>query len=117
MNTTNISSRKHQIQGFFVLSNGRYTNRKAAHKELTVHLLMTGFDLHVHYCRHQHKQDTQTIAFSSDPDKSWTMKGKLYKMNNASKREKEKWPHTGHWMFVPFTAEGQITGHYIASML
>eukprot|EP00957_Ditylum_brightwellii_P126798 9665274-Ditylum_brightwellii.AAC.1 len=66
---------------------------------------MTGFDLHVHQCRHQHKQDMQAVAFSSDPDESWTTKGKLYKMNNTSKREKEKWPHTGHWKFVLFTAE------------
>eukprot|EP00957_Ditylum_brightwellii_P053464 4051996-Ditylum_brightwellii.AAC.1 len=77
---------------------------------------MTGFDLHVHHCRNQHKQDTQAIAFSSDPDESWSTKGKLYRMNNASKTEKEKWPHTGHLMFVLFTAEGQITDHHIASM-
>eukprot|EP00957_Ditylum_brightwellii_P049048 3721341-Ditylum_brightwellii.AAC.1 len=77
---------------------------------------MTGFDLHVHHCRHQHKRDTQAIAFSFDPDKSWYTKGKLYRMNNTSKTEKEKWPHTGHWMFVPFTTKGQITDCHIASM-
>eukprot|EP00957_Ditylum_brightwellii_P069820 5301708-Ditylum_brightwellii.AAC.1 len=77
---------------------------------------MTGFDLHVHHCRHQHKQDIQAIAFFSDLDKSLSTKGKLYRMNNTSKTEKEKWSLAGHWMFVPFTAEGQITDHHIASM-
>eukprot|EP00957_Ditylum_brightwellii_P177933 13553011-Ditylum_brightwellii.AAC.1 len=58
----------------------------------------------------------QAIAFSSNPDKSWSTRGKLYRMNNASKTEKEKWPHTGHWMFVLFTTKGQITDHHISSM-
>eukprot|EP00957_Ditylum_brightwellii_P100220 7637380-Ditylum_brightwellii.AAC.1 len=58
----------------------------------------------------------QAVAFFSNPDMSQSMKGKLYRMNNTSKTEKEKWLHTGHWMFVPFTAMGQITDHHIASM-
>eukprot|EP00957_Ditylum_brightwellii_P050683 3842419-Ditylum_brightwellii.AAC.1 len=90
MNTTNIQSRKHRIQVFFVFSNGRYTDRQRAHTELSQRLLMKGFDLHVHHCRHQHRRNTQVVAFSSDPDESRSIKGKLYKFNNTSRKEKEK---------------------------
>eukprot|EP00957_Ditylum_brightwellii_P185176 14101941-Ditylum_brightwellii.AAC.1 len=77
---------------------------------------MSGFDLHNHHCKHNYRRDTQEVAFASDPDKSCITKGKLYCLNNSSKAEHEKWLHTGHWKFVPFTAKGEIIDVYIANM-
>eukprot|EP00957_Ditylum_brightwellii_P051713 3921323-Ditylum_brightwellii.AAC.2 len=65
---------------------------------------MTGFNLHSHNCKHNYKCDTQAVAFASDPYKSHIAKGKLYCLNNISAKERKKWPHTGHWKFVPFFA-------------
>eukprot|EP00957_Ditylum_brightwellii_P096836 7374506-Ditylum_brightwellii.AAC.1 len=116
MNLTNITAKKSKIQGFFVLSHGKFTNHKRAHKELTLQLQMTGFDLHVHSCKHRHKGDTQIIAFVLDPAESQSTKGKLYRLNNVTAAEQAKWPHTGHWNFVPFTTKGNITDAHIANM-
>eukprot|EP00957_Ditylum_brightwellii_P058153 4410113-Ditylum_brightwellii.AAC.1 len=54
--------------------------------------------------------------FVLDPDDTWATKGQLYWLNNASAEEQIKWPHTGHWKFVLFTAEGDITDTIIANM-
>eukprot|EP00957_Ditylum_brightwellii_P194468 14811020-Ditylum_brightwellii.AAC.1 len=80
-----------------MFSHGTYSNRKAAHNKLTRHLIMSGFNLHNHHCKHNYRRDTQAVAFASDPDESRIIKGKLYRLNNSSKTEREKWPHTGHW--------------------
>eukprot|EP00957_Ditylum_brightwellii_P174887 13316246-Ditylum_brightwellii.AAC.1 len=116
MNLTNVKAKRSQYLGFFVFSHGTYSNRKAAHKELMLHLNMTGFDLHCHNCKHNYKRDTQAVAFASDPEKSWATKGKLYCLNNTPKAKQAMFPTTGHWKFVPFTSEGQITYPYIANM-
>jgi len=78
---------------------------------------MTNFDLLNHHCKHNHQRDTQAVIFALDPNKFWITKGKPYRLNNASKAEQGNWPHTGHWIFVPFVAEGQITDAHIANML
>eukprot|EP00957_Ditylum_brightwellii_P102316 7799685-Ditylum_brightwellii.AAC.1 len=78
---------------------------------------MVGFNLHVHSCKHRHKRDTQAIALVLDPAESRSTKGKLYRLNNVTAAERAKWPHTGHWKFVPFTAKENITDVHIANML
>eukprot|EP00957_Ditylum_brightwellii_P005877 446255-Ditylum_brightwellii.AAC.1 len=87
MNLTNVQAKQSQVLGFFVFSHGTYSNRKAAHNKLTKRLCMSGFDLHNHHCRHDYRHSTQACI----------TKGKLYCLNNLSKAEREKWPHTGHW--------------------
>eukprot|EP00957_Ditylum_brightwellii_P136377 10401039-Ditylum_brightwellii.AAC.1 len=77
---------------------------------------MSGFDLHNHHCKRNYWRDTQAVAFASDPDESRITKGKLYRLNNLSKTERVKWPHTGHWKFVPFMAKGEIMDAHIANM-
>eukprot|EP00957_Ditylum_brightwellii_P055434 4200510-Ditylum_brightwellii.AAC.1 len=72
INLTNITAKKAKIQGFFVLSHGKYLNRKRAHNKLTQRLLMTQFDLHIHSCKHNYRRDTQAIAFVSDQAESRT---------------------------------------------
>eukprot|EP00957_Ditylum_brightwellii_P091360 6956208-Ditylum_brightwellii.AAC.1 len=67
---------------------------------------MVQFDLHVHSCKHNFKRNTQAIAFVSDSAESRMVKSKLYQLNNSMEAEKKKWPHTGHWKFVPFQPEG-----------
>eukprot|EP00957_Ditylum_brightwellii_P105511 8043060-Ditylum_brightwellii.AAC.1 len=116
MNFTNITAKKSKVQGFFVLSHGKFSNRKRAHMELTQQLFMHDFDLHMHSCKHNFRRDTQAIVFVSAPDDTRTTKGKLYQLNNAPVEEQVKWPHTGHWKFVPFTAEGDITDAIILNM-
>eukprot|EP00957_Ditylum_brightwellii_P132579 10110572-Ditylum_brightwellii.AAC.1 len=116
MNLTNITAKKSKVQGFFVLSHGKFSNRKRAHTELTQQLLMHDFDFHVHSCKHNFQRDAQVIVFVSDPDDTQAMKGKLYRLNNTPAEERVKWPHTGHWKFVPFTVEGDITDAIIANM-
>eukprot|EP00957_Ditylum_brightwellii_P015667 1182301-Ditylum_brightwellii.AAC.1 len=109
-------AKKSEIQGFFVFLHGKFANCKRAHKELMTWLQMMSFNLHVHSCKHRHKCDTQLIAFMLDPAKSHTTKGKLYRLNNVTADKQEKWPHTGHWKFVPFAAKGNITDAHIANM-
>eukprot|EP00957_Ditylum_brightwellii_P179895 13704027-Ditylum_brightwellii.AAC.1 len=116
MNLTNITAKTSKVQSFFVLSHGKFSNRKRVHMELTQQLLMHNFDLHVHLCKHSFRHDTQAVAFVSDPDDTHATKGKLYQLNNAPVKERAKWPHTGHWKFVPFTAERDITDTIIANM-
>eukprot|EP00957_Ditylum_brightwellii_P092030 7006207-Ditylum_brightwellii.AAC.1 len=67
MNLTNITAKKSKVHGFFVLSHGKFSNRKRAHMELTQQLLMHDFDLHVHLCKHNFLRDTQAVAFVSNP--------------------------------------------------
>eukprot|EP00957_Ditylum_brightwellii_P118991 9075489-Ditylum_brightwellii.AAC.1 len=67
MNLTNITAKKSKVQGFFVLSHGKFSNRKRAHMELMQQLLMHNFDLHVHSCKHNFQHDTQAVAFVSIP--------------------------------------------------
>eukprot|EP00957_Ditylum_brightwellii_P023891 1801574-Ditylum_brightwellii.AAC.1 len=38
-------------------------------------------------------------------------------MNNQSSDEKALFPHTQHWIFDPFKAEGTITKLHIAMMI
>eukprot|EP00957_Ditylum_brightwellii_P010599 802859-Ditylum_brightwellii.AAC.1 len=97
MNLTNMQAKRSRVLGFFVFSHGTYSNRKAAHNELTQRLRMSGFDLHNHHCKHNNRRDTQAVAFTSDPDESRITKGKLYCLNNLLKAKHEKWLHTGHW--------------------
>eukprot|EP00957_Ditylum_brightwellii_P010468 792697-Ditylum_brightwellii.AAC.1 len=97
MNLTNVQAKRSRVLGFFMFSHGTYSNRKAAHNELMLQLGMSGFDLHNHHCKHNYGRDTQVVAFASDPDESHITKGKLYCLNNLSKMERAKWPHTGHW--------------------
>eukprot|EP00957_Ditylum_brightwellii_P042535 3220421-Ditylum_brightwellii.AAC.1 len=84
--------------------------------ELTQRLLMHDFNLHVHSCKHNFQRDTQAVAFVSDLANTRATKGKLYRLNNAPVKEQAKWPYTGHWKFVPFTAEGDITDAIIANI-
>eukprot|EP00957_Ditylum_brightwellii_P087852 6690371-Ditylum_brightwellii.AAC.1 len=66
-------AKKSKVQGFFVLSHGKYLNRKRANNELTQHLLMTQFDLHV----------------NSYPAESRSVKSKLYRLNNSIEVERK----------------------------
>eukprot|EP00957_Ditylum_brightwellii_P169060 12867742-Ditylum_brightwellii.AAC.1 len=77
MNLTNVRAKQSCVLGFFVFSHGTYSNRKAAYKELTQHLLMAGFDLHNHHCKHNFRRNTHAVAFASDPDKFCTTKGRV----------------------------------------
>eukprot|EP00957_Ditylum_brightwellii_P176486 13440696-Ditylum_brightwellii.AAC.1 len=52
----------------------------------------------------------------SYPAESCITKGKLYRLNNVTADEQAKWPHTGHWNFVPFAAKGNITDAHITNM-
>eukprot|EP00957_Ditylum_brightwellii_P130046 9919150-Ditylum_brightwellii.AAC.1 len=76
MNLTNVRAKRYLVLGFFVFSYSTYSNRKAAHNELTKRLCMSGFDLHNHHCKHNYRRNTQAVAFASDPDKSCITKGK-----------------------------------------
>eukprot|EP00957_Ditylum_brightwellii_P153505 11683377-Ditylum_brightwellii.AAC.1 len=109
MNLTNVKAKRSRVLGFSVFSHGTYSNRKAAHKELTLCLNMAGFDLYSHNCKHNYKRNMQVVAFASNPDESIIIKGKIYQLNNTPKAERAMFPTTGHWKFVPFTSEGQIT--------
>eukprot|EP00957_Ditylum_brightwellii_P128016 9763312-Ditylum_brightwellii.AAC.1 len=116
MNLTNVKAKQLRIQGFFLFSHGTYSNRKRTHVELLHCLLMANFDPLNHHCEHNHRSNTQAVAFASDPTESRITKGKLYQLNNASNAERGNWPHTGHWIFVLFITEGQITDAHIANM-
>eukprot|EP00957_Ditylum_brightwellii_P197984 15083456-Ditylum_brightwellii.AAC.1 len=78
MNLTNITAKKSKVQGFFVLSHGKLSNRKRMHMELTQQLLMHNFKLHVHSCKHNFRRDTQAVMFVSNPADTQATKGKLY---------------------------------------
>eukprot|EP00957_Ditylum_brightwellii_P020235 1527268-Ditylum_brightwellii.AAC.1 len=66
---------------------------------------MDEFDLHVHTCRHLQKCHTKAIAISCGRHSARETRSKLYKMNKQTISEKAKFPHTKHWIFVPFRAD------------
>eukprot|EP00957_Ditylum_brightwellii_P204118 15337767-Ditylum_brightwellii.AAC.1 len=71
---------------------------KDAAAEIKTCAFINGFDLHVHTCHHMQQS-------------------KLYWMNNQRAGVKDQYPHTKHWIFVPFKADGTITEKHIAMMI
>eukprot|EP00957_Ditylum_brightwellii_P142437 10852143-Ditylum_brightwellii.AAC.2 len=59
----------------------------------------------------------KAIAVSCGQSVVREIKSKLYQMNNQCSGEKDQYPHTKHWIFVPFKADGTIAERHIAMMI
>eukprot|EP00957_Ditylum_brightwellii_P081016 6162365-Ditylum_brightwellii.AAC.1 len=75
------------------------------------------FDLHVHTVCHMKQRHTRVIAISCGKSEVRSVRSKLYRMNKQNPDEKALFPHTQHWISVPFKSEGTITEQHIAMMI
>eukprot|EP00957_Ditylum_brightwellii_P145960 11115247-Ditylum_brightwellii.AAC.1 len=117
MNPTEIKQIEVVVAGFFVYLHIKYHSRKDAAVEIAVRAMIDGFDLHVHTCRHMQKRHTKAIAILCGCQSARETRSKLYKMNTQKVSEKATFPHTQHWIFVPFKVDGSITKQHIALMI
>jgi hypothetical protein len=117
MNPTEITQIEATVAGFFVFSHIKYHSRKDAIAELKTRAALSEVDLHVHTCRHMQRRHTKAIAISCGKSVVREVKSKLYQMNNQHTGDKSRYPHTQHWIFVPFKADGTITEQHIAMMI
>eukprot|EP00957_Ditylum_brightwellii_P104006 7924301-Ditylum_brightwellii.AAC.1 len=56
------------------------------------------------------------VVAGGDEDKDDRIE-QLLLLNNMSQEEKEQYPYTGHWFFLPFNPTGQITQAIILGMM
>eukprot|EP00957_Ditylum_brightwellii_P151217 11514468-Ditylum_brightwellii.AAC.1 len=63
------------------------------------------------------RRHTKAIAILCGRSVVREMKSKLYQMNNQRASGKSHYPHTQHWIFAPFKADGTITEQHIAMMI
>eukprot|EP00957_Ditylum_brightwellii_P206636 15349318-Ditylum_brightwellii.AAC.1 len=117
MNPMEIKQNKAIVAGFFVFLHVKFHSRKDAAAEIKPCALIDVFDLHVHMCHHMQQRHTKAIAVSCGRSVVQEVKSKLYRMNNHFTGKKDQYPHTKHWIFVPFKADGTITEKHIAMMI
>eukprot|EP00957_Ditylum_brightwellii_P191239 14561587-Ditylum_brightwellii.AAC.1 len=117
MNPMEIKQVKVIVAGFFVYLHIKYHIRKDAASKIAALAMVDGFDLHVHTCCHMQKRHTKAIAISRGRHSARETRSKPYKMNKQTVSEKAKFPHTKHWIFVPFRVDGSIKEQHIAIMI
>eukprot|EP00957_Ditylum_brightwellii_P079835 6070916-Ditylum_brightwellii.AAC.1 len=112
-----IKQTKAIVGSFFVFLHVKFHSQKDAATEIKYRAHIDSFDLHVHTCCHMQQRHTNAIAVSCRQSMVREIKSKLYRMNNQRPGEKDRYPHTKHWIFVPFKEDGTIAEKHITMMI